>query len=113
MGNHNGIEMSRKAQLLAMIEADPNDPFLIYALALEVAKEGNIAEAIKTLEALKMSHPDYLGLYHQLAQWQLQSERYDEGLETLSEGIIIAKDQGNLKASNEMKDTHWQYSDED
>lgn len=105
--------MKRKEELLEMLQTDPDDPFLTYALSLEIAKEGNIAEAIKALETLKNKRPDYLGLYHQLAHWQLQIERYEDGLATLSEGIKIADLQGNSKASNEMRDTHWQYSDDD
>ena len=96
-----------------MIKIDPKDPFLIYALSLEIAKEGNIEKAIQTLQKLQIDHPDYLGLYHQLAHWQLQLEHFKDGLKTLELGIEIAKKQGNNKAANEMNDMHWQYSDDD
>jgi hypothetical protein len=38
--------MSRKEQLIEMLREDPNDPFLIYGLALEIAKEGDVRNAV-------------------------------------------------------------------
>ncbi len=83
--------MDRKKALLEMLEATPNDAFLIYALALEEHKAGNLDLAITMLEELKLNQPEYLGTYYQLGKWQESKEEWSKAIGTYKEGILHAK----------------------
>lgn len=96
--------MNRKEQILQMLQADAEDAFLRYALALEFEKEANILEAIKTLQALKSSSPSYLGLYLKLAQLLTEINQLAEASMVLHNGISLAKEQGNRKAQGELNE---------
>lgn len=57
---------SERIKLLEQyVEDDPNDPFNLYALALEYQKQ-NPAKAGKLFELLLAKHPDYLPTYYSL-----------------------------------------------
>lgn len=107
------FRMNRKAELIKLLELEPKDSFLRYACALEIGKEGDLDSACELLEQLKSDDPNYLGLYHQLANYYLQQNKEEQALAILEEGIELAKKAGNKKAQNEMSELHWMYSDDD
>ena len=55
----------RLQKLTKMLEREPNDPFLIYGLALEHKKLGNVQEAIKLLDRVITLDPGYCYAYYQ------------------------------------------------
>ena len=60
--------MNRLQQLLAFLQEDPNDSFLLYSLAQEYVKHGIDEQAIKTFRQLRDTDPSYVGLYYHLAK---------------------------------------------
>ncbi len=52
----------RLQQLFKFLEEDKNDPFTLYAIALEY-QETQPDEAMKYFEGLLQNHPDYTGTY--------------------------------------------------
>jgi len=103
--------MTRKEQIQAMLAAQPNDTFLQYALALEIAKAGDIKTAIQHTTNLLKQTPDYLGAYYQLGQWHETLEDFDAAIITYEKGITIAKKQNNLKAKSELEQALWLIED--
>ena len=103
---------TRKELLNEMLQEQPKDAFLNYALALELAKEGKVEEAIKHTSALLMEQPDYLGAYHQLGMWLFEEGRYSEAKEVLDKGIALARSEKNNKAAGEMQESLWMLEDE-
>lgn len=99
--------MTRKEQIQAMLNEQPNDTFLQYALALEIAKSGDIPTAIQHTETLLQQTPDYLGAYYQLGQWYEAVSNFDAAITTYELGITVAKKQNNLKAKNELEQALW------
>ena len=95
--------MSRKDALLAMLEEQPNDAFLLYALSLECHAQGEGAEAMHKLQQLRLSHPDYLPLYYTLGTWLDEQGLEEEAAQVLAEGIGIAEAQGNEKTRAELQ----------
>ena len=78
--------MNRIDLLKSMLAEDASDPFLHYALGLELAKT-EYAAAAQQFAALSLSHPEYLATYYQWGQCleaigQLQDARnaYQKGL---------------------------------
>lgn len=95
--------MERYRQIQKMLEEQPNDDFLHYALALECINQNQINEGVEILEKLRERSPQYLGLYYKLATVYSLTERSQEAIETYKAGIRIAEDQQNFKTRNELK----------
>ena len=51
-----------------MLDTNPNDPFLLYAIAVENQTRGNNKETQRIFTKLVKEHPDYLPAYYQLGQ---------------------------------------------
>ncbi|MCE3281147.1 MAG: tetratricopeptide repeat protein [Bacteroidetes bacterium] len=96
--------MSRMAQLLEMLKSEPNDPFLNYALAVELAKLGQIDTSIDKLEALISGNPDYLGSYYMLGKIYEQALQPEKAIETYKKGIEIAKKLNDKKTLGELNE---------
>ena len=94
---------SRKDTILKMLETEPNDEFLNYALAIEQEKEGELSVAIETLFLLKKNSPTYLGLYLKLAELLSNSNKETTAIEIINDGILLAKSQKNTKTEGELK----------
>lgn len=99
--------MTRKEQIQAMLAEQPNDTFLQYALALEIAKQGDLPTAIQQVKELLNTTPDYLGAYYQLGQWYEAIADFDTAITTYEKGISVAKQQNNLKAKGELEQALW------
>ncbi len=93
---------SRKQQLLDMIAAEPTDPFLRYALALEHRKEGARDESLMLLRQLQEEMPPYIPAFLMAAQQLADDQRIHDARETLRRGIEEARHQSDLHAAGEM-----------
>jgi thioredoxin-like negative regulator of GroEL len=85
-----------------MLAAEPGDPFLRYGLALELAQEGEQAEAVRRLRALIADKPDYVPAYFQAAQLLYKAGDMSAAAELLRTGIANARAQSNQHAAEEM-----------
>lgn len=92
----------RIKHLVEMLEKEPFDSFLNYALATEFFKQGNSSEAIEMLEKILERNPDYLGAYLQLGQWYETVNKADKALAIYQKGCIVAQKQQNHKALSEL-----------
>lgn len=95
-----------------MLKKDPKDPFLRYALAIEIANTGNKSEAIQQLENLKNSSPDYLATYYQLGKYYEETGETVKAIETYKAGLEVAKNQNNNKTYGEISEALWLLEDE-
>jgi predicted Zn-dependent protease len=96
------MEENRLEMLKKMLESDPGDAFLRYALAKEYEKLNDDNQAIRLLEALKTDEPEYTGLYYHLGKLYEKVNQADEALSTYNEGIHITKALGDLHALSEL-----------
>ncbi len=84
------------------LKQSPNDSFLIYALAKEHEKLGDLSTAISTYESLVESDPDYVGTYYHLGKaYELQND-FPKALEIYEKGMAIAKEIGDKHALSEL-----------
>lgn len=95
-------DMSRRDKLEALLQAEPDDEFLLYALAKEYAAEGNPSAAISRFALLAAQHPDYVPTYLQWAQLLVEGGDAAEGRRVLTRGIEIARRAGDDHAAGEM-----------
>ena len=94
-----------------MLKDEPNDSFLNYALALELAKENDIAKAIGIVEEVLQRDPAYLGAYYQLGKFYEEIQDPEKAMVTYQKGIEIAKSQNNRKAQGELNEALWMLED--
>ena len=98
------MSQTRLELIMDMLEKDPNDPFLLYAVALEYKKIGNFVVAIKQLENLIKSHPQYLGTYYLLGKLYEESDEVAKAIEIYKKGKIIATSIGDHKILGELNE---------
>lgn len=102
---------TRRQNLMEMLEKEPNDIFLNYALAVEFTGEGKYQEAeTQFLKTLKLNN-DYLPCYYQLGQTAEKLNKEKEALEYYHKGAELAKIQNNNKALNELNEAIWMLED--
>jgi Tfp pilus assembly protein PilF len=94
---------SRIEMLKQYIAEDPADLFSQYALALEYAKAGNNAEAVKILEVVLEKDTNYLAAYYQLGKLYEQAGSVQKAKEVYEKGVLIAQQQRNMKTLNELR----------
>ncbi len=95
---------SRRQRIEQMLAEDPNDVFLRYSLALELAKEGDREGCLQRLEALQQDTPPYVPAFFMAAQQLSQAQRFGEARAALRAGIEQAESQGDAHAAGEMRE---------
>lgn len=108
------MHAERIAQLLKFLEAEPNDPFLIYALATEYVKD-QPAKALAFFEKLLNEHPDYVPTYYHAAALYDEMELQEKAGKTYRRGIEKAREAGDQHALRELQSayTNWQFEQDD
>lgn len=94
--------MSRREKIEAMLEAEPQDSFLRYALAMEFRKEGTHDKSLELLSGLTKDKPPYVAAYFMAGQQLVDLERIEEARTFLRDGIEEARKQNDLHAASEM-----------
>jgi tetratricopeptide (TPR) repeat protein len=95
--------MSRIPELESLLEENPEDPFIIYALAREYEKESGTMQAFLMYEHLVTNHPEYIATYYHYAKLLHSLGNLNEAFRLLEKGIeqgILEKD---MHAVSEMK----------
>ena len=107
--------MSRIEELEKMLDENPDDPFLIYALAREYeAKEGTL-QALLMYEHLVTNYPTYIATYYHYAKLLHKAGNRNEGIRLLEKGIEEGTKAKDMHAVSEMRGmlNVWRGVDED
>ncbi len=95
--------MSRLDELEALLEEQPDDPFLIYALAREYENQLATMQALLLYEHLVTNHADYLATYYHYAKLLYTAGNRMEAKKLLEQGIRQGTDGKDPHAVSEMK----------
>jgi len=104
-------KLSRKDMILHMLEKEPNDVFLNYALAMEQIASSDFIEADMQLKKVLSINPHYLPCFYQLGQINEKLNNYETALNYYKQGITIATSQNNTKALGELNEAIWLLED--
>lgn len=104
--------MDRIAFLMDFIGKNSTDLFSRHALAMEIIKLGNDAEAKSVLDQILLIDPNYVGSYYHLGKVQERLGMMNDALLTYEKGIQVATDLGDQHASRELKAALNQLRDE-
>jgi tetratricopeptide (TPR) repeat protein len=94
--------MNRLDYLIQLHIEQPNDPFIIYGIALE-HKKNNDLEATTYFEKLLVLFPDYLPTYYQAAEYFIENNKMDIALTIYDKGIELASSLNEMKTLAELK----------
>jgi thioredoxin-like negative regulator of GroEL len=89
-------------QLEQLLESDPDDVFLQYALAKARIAEGNVEAGLAQFDAVIDRHPEYVPAYFQKGQALAERSRTEEARAVLTSGIQVARKVGDGHAEREM-----------
>ena len=93
---------ARMQQIKQMLVNDPNDSFLLFALAKEYENEGKLQAALEVFLKLESIDPEYVGMYYHLGKLYEAMTMNDEALSAYERGITIAKKQSDFHALSEL-----------
>ena len=105
--------MSRLNQLFTFLESQPNEPFIIFAIAKEYEGNNDNFKALEYYTRLQETTPQYVGLYYHLGKLYERLGEPDQALTTYKKGMIVAKQEKDMHAYNELAGAKMNLSDDD
>jgi Tfp pilus assembly protein PilF len=106
------MQKSRKEQLLDFLKEEPGDVFIMYALALESIKEGDMPSASRLLDSVIKADPSYVAAYYQLGRLYEKTDKA-KASEIYRLGLSAAEKKGDKHAYREMKEAYMLLNDQD
>jgi thioredoxin-like negative regulator of GroEL len=91
-----------RKQLEQLLESDPDDVFLQYALAKACVSEGEVERGLSQFQAVIDRNPNYVPAYFQKGQVLAEQGRPLEARSVLTAGIQVARQVGDSHAESEM-----------
>jgi len=104
VSENNEIRTQRIAMLSEMLEADPNDGFALYGLAMEAKVSGELEQASTLLERLLVVDPKHLYGGYQLGEIRLSLGENVEARKVLETSRQKALELGDAKAARELSE---------
>lgn len=105
------MENTLLSNLLTFYEEDPEDPFNVYALALEYLKHDS-EKAGQFFDILLFNHPDYLPTYYHAGEFFALEENFKKAELIYQKGIDLALSQKNTKTHQELLRAYRGFLDE-
>lgn len=93
---------NRLAQLENMLQSNPKDSFLLFAIAKEQEKLKEENKALEYYHLLIQNDPEYVGTYYHLAKLYEKQEQFSQALEIYEKGTQIARALGDQHALAEL-----------
>lgn len=93
---------SRLKMLLSYLREEPDDPFTLYALALEYLPE-KPEKSEEIFNKLLQKHPEYLATYLQAGNYYRSKKEFDRSKEIYFSGITLAEKVRDSLALRELK----------
>lgn len=94
--------MPSLAQLEKMLAAEPNDPFILYGLAQEYAKQKQTAKAVEFYDRCLAADPAYCYAYFHKARALQEAGDVTGAIATVNAGLTAAKKAGDSHAASEL-----------
>ena len=105
--------MSRLDQLFDLLKAQPNEPFLLFAIAKEYEKASDNDKALEFYLNLKETTPQYVGTYYHLGKLYERLQQPEMAFLTYKKGMEIAKQEGDMHAYSELSGAKMSIDDDD
>lgn len=100
------MQVNRLEKLLEFLKNEPNDEFLLYALATEYLRLNQTDTALSYYEKLVNEHPNYVGTYYHLGKLYEALNRKDDALNTYQTGMQTARAARDNHALSELQSVY-------
>jgi len=97
------MQTTRLNKLLEFLAADPNDPFVLYALATEYNSSNDQEKAFEYYHKLVSDHPTYVGTYYHLGKLYEKNQETDQAVEIYKKGMQAAREKRDNHAFSELQ----------
>lgn len=97
------MQNTRLAKLLEFLENDPNDSFILYALATEYNALNDIEKAFTYYHKLVNEHPGYVGTYYHLGKLYEKESQKEKAIEVYQKGMLAAREKRDMHALSELQ----------
>ncbi len=94
--------MPSKEQLEKLLTADPDDVFLNFGLAMELAKLDVKEPSLEQFDRVIALNPDYSAAYYHKGRLLLLLDRAEDAKEVLRDGLGVCEKIGDAHAASEM-----------
>ncbi|MDZ7878747.1 MAG: tetratricopeptide repeat protein [Saprospiraceae bacterium] len=95
--------MTRLDKLFSFLEGQPDDAFLLFAIAKEYESAGDDTNALDYYQKLQQTTPQYVGLYYHLGKLFERKGESHNALSTYKSGIEVAQKERDFHALSELK----------
>ncbi len=95
--------MPSREQLENLLKQEPDDVFLNFALAMELAKQGLSEAALACFDRVLDLDPHYLAAHHQKCNTLIAMRDKEAARSALGVGIAAAREAGDDHAASEMQ----------
>lgn len=97
------MQNTRLAKLLEFLNNEPNDSFILYALATEYNSLNDIENAFTYYLKLINEHPNYVGTYYHLGKLYEKQGNKEEGILIYKKGMEVARAKRDMHAFSELQ----------
>ncbi len=97
------MQTTRQQYLIKLLEATPNDAFLLFALAKELESAGDDMQSLSFYLRLIETEPTYVGTYYHLGKLYERLEDFQNAILTYKQGIEISKNAGDRHSMSELQ----------
>ena len=97
------MQSTRLAKLLEFLQSDPNDPFVLYALATEYNTANDTEKALEYYLKLTTDHPEYVGTYYHLGKLYEKLQQTDQAIAVYQQGMLVARNKRDMHAFSELQ----------
>jgi tetratricopeptide (TPR) repeat protein len=98
------MKNNRLVKLLKLEQERPSEPFIQFAIAQELQREGELTKACERYQGLLEKHPNYTGTYYHLGKLYEQLGSVEQARSVYVKGIEISK---AASAANDLREiTH-------
>lgn len=107
------MSVNRLEKLLEFLKNEPDDEFLLYALATEYLRLNQTDMALSYYEKLVTEHAAYVGTYYHLGKLYEALKRRDDALKTYENGMKAAREARDNHALSELQSVYNELNDEE
>ncbi|SER79656.1 tetratricopeptide repeat protein [Pedobacter rhizosphaerae] len=97
------MSSTRISKLLEFLESEPNDPFILYALATEYNNANDKENAYSFYLQLTDKHPDYVGTYYHLGKLYEKDGDKEKAIAIYQKGMEVARSKRDMHAFSELQ----------
>lgn len=106
------MQTDRLQKLLEFLKNEPDDEFLLYALATEYVRLNQTDTALSYYERLVRDHPSYVGTYYHLGKLYEALNRKQDAITTYENGMKIARAARDNHALSELQGVYNELNDD-